>query len=99
MKNLKLLKPAEIKKKASGLENWQVIDNHHLLGTFYFNDLAGSMHLAVKVGRLAEEMHHDPEMSIGAGKVELSIFTHDIGGLTDLDFEFAQRVEDMASNI
>lgn len=95
MTKLKLLNPEKIKERASKLENWQVIDNHHLLGTFYFNDLAGSMQLAVKVGRLAEEMQHDPEMSIGAGKVELSIFTHDVSGLTDLDFEFAQRVEDL----
>ncbi len=95
MSKLKLLNPEKIKERASKLENWQVIDNHHLLGTFYFNDLAGSMHLAVKVGRLAEKMQHDPEMSIGAGKVELSIFTHDVSGLTDLDFEFAQRVEDL----
>ncbi|MDP3035367.1 MAG: 4a-hydroxytetrahydrobiopterin dehydratase [Methanobacteriaceae archaeon] len=95
MTKLMLLNPEKIKEMASKLENWQVIDNHHLLGTFYFNDLAGSMHLAVKVGRLAEEMQHGPEMSIGAGKVELSIFTHDVSGLTDLDFEFAQRVEDL----
>lgn len=99
MTKLKLLTPEKIKESVSKLENWQVIDNHHLLGTFYFNDLAGAMHLAVKVGRLAEEMQHDPEMIIEAGKVELTIFTHDAGGLTDLDFEFAQRVEDMASNM
>lgn len=95
MTKLKILNPEEIKERASKLENWQVIDNHHLLGTFYFNDLAGAMHLGVKVGHLAEEMQHDPEMIIEAGKVELTIFTHDVGGLTDLDFEFAQRVEDI----
>jgi pterin-4a-carbinolamine dehydratase len=40
-------------------------------------------------------MQHDPEMSIGAGKVELTLFTHDVGGLTDLDFDFAVKVEDL----
>jgi 4a-hydroxytetrahydrobiopterin dehydratase len=93
MSNIKILNPEEIKKRASELENWTVSENHHLSGVFQFNDLASSMHFAVKVGEIAEEMRHDPEMSIGAGKVELSIFTNDVGGLTDLDFDFAKKIE------
>jgi 4a-hydroxytetrahydrobiopterin dehydratase len=95
MSNKKLLNTDEIKKRASELESWTLIENHHLSGIFQFNDLASSMHFAVKVGKVAEEMHHDPEMSIGAGKVELSIFTNDVGGLTDLDFDFAKKVEEI----
>ncbi|PKL66221.1 MAG: hypothetical protein CVV28_11815 [Methanobacteriales archaeon HGW-Methanobacteriales-1] len=95
MSNTKLLNHEKIKKRASELENWTVSENHHLSGVFLFNDLASSMHFAVKVGKIAEEMHHDPDMSIGAGKVELIIFTKDVGGLTDLDFDFAKKVEDI----
>lgn len=95
MYNLKLLNPEEIRKRASELENWTLTENHHLSGVFLFNDLASSMHFAVKVGKIAEEMQHEPEMSIGAGKVELSIFTHDVDGLTDLDFDFAKKVENL----
>jgi 4a-hydroxytetrahydrobiopterin dehydratase len=99
MNKLKLLKPDEIKKKASMLNKWNVSETHHLVGIFKFNDLAESMHFAVKVGKIAEEMHHDPEMSIGAGKVELSIYTYDNDGLTDLDFEFAIKVENLLKQI
>jgi 4a-hydroxytetrahydrobiopterin dehydratase len=90
-----LLSPAEIEKRSQNLKNWEVVENHHLIGVFTFDDLASSMHFAVKVGNLAEELQHDPEMSVGAGKVELSIFTHDSGGLTDLDFVFAKRVNEL----
>lgn len=95
MNTPKLLKTEEIEKKASELEYWEVFENHHLVGIFDFTDLASSMNFAVKVGKIAEEMQHDPEMSIGAGKVELTLFTHDVGGLTDLDFDFAVKVEDL----
>lgn len=95
MSTPKLLKAGEIEKKASELEYWEVFENHHLVGVFDFTDLASSMNFAVKVGKIAEKMQHDPEMSIGAGKVELTLFTHDVGGLTDLDFDFAVKVEDL----
>ena len=95
MSKLKLLKPEEIEKKASHLNKWNVFENHYLLGVFKFSDLAESMHFAVKVGKIAEELQHDPEMSIGAGKVELTVFTQDAGGLTDLDFDFAIKVENL----
>lgn len=75
------------------LNNWDVVEKHHLVGIFKFNNLAESMQFAVIVGKIAEEMQHDPDMSIGAGKVELIIYTHDVGGLTDLDFDFAIKVE------
>lgn len=95
MNKLKLLKPDEIEKKASLLNKWNVSETNHLIGIFKFSDLAESMQFAVKVGKIAEEIHHDPEMSIGAGKVELRIYNQDIGGLTDLDFEFAIKVENL----
>jgi len=91
----RLLSPEEIEIQSQNLENWEVIDNHHLMGIFMFNDLASSMHFSVKVGKLAEELQHDPEMSVGAGRVDLTIFTHDSGGLTDLDFVFARRVNEL----
>ncbi|MCK9152250.1 4a-hydroxytetrahydrobiopterin dehydratase [Methanobacterium alcaliphilum] len=95
MKAPTLLSANEISQKIKDLSNWEIVENHHLIGVFEFSDLASSMHFAVKIGNLAEEMQHHPEIVIGTGVVELTIFTHDSGGLTQLDFDFAKKVEDI----
>jgi 4a-hydroxytetrahydrobiopterin dehydratase len=40
-------------------------------------------------------MQHHPEITLSLGKVEITIFTHDSGGLTELDFQFAQKVNEI----
>lgn len=95
MKSPELYSTEEIAEKIKNLSNWEVIENHHLMGVFEFNDLASSMNFAVKIGKIAEKMQHDPEITIGTGTVTLTIFTHDSGGLTHLDFDFAEKVEEI----
>jgi 4a-hydroxytetrahydrobiopterin dehydratase len=41
-----------------------------------------------KVGELAENAGHHPDIDIRWNKVKLALTTHDAGGLTDKDFEF-----------
>ncbi len=91
----RLLTPTEIEEQSQKLENWEVVENHHLTGVFMFINLASAMQFAVKIGKLAEEIQHHPEITVGTDRVELSIFTHDSGGLTELDFLFAHRVNEL----
>jgi 4a-hydroxytetrahydrobiopterin dehydratase len=90
-----LLSSEEIDARYTMLKGWELVNHHHLIGIFRFNNFAEAMEFTVKVGRLAEEMQHHPEISLEWGLVEILIFTHDRGGLTDWDFEFADRVNNL----
>jgi 4a-hydroxytetrahydrobiopterin dehydratase len=43
----------------------------------------------------AEQMNHHPDIAISWSQVEVAISTHAEGGLTDNDFELAQKVESL----
>ncbi|HMK54720.1 MAG TPA: 4a-hydroxytetrahydrobiopterin dehydratase [Methanobacteriaceae archaeon] len=88
-----LLSQGEIKSRYSKLQNWKLIDDHHLIGFFKFENFAAALDFTRKVGEIAEKMQHHPEIDLSWGNVEVTIFTHDRDGLTKLDFDFAIRVD------
>ena len=61
--------------------------------TFRFDDFLGAMAFVSRIADLAEEHQHHPDILIRYNKVTLTLSTHDAGGLTDKDFNFA-RVPD-----
>jgi 4a-hydroxytetrahydrobiopterin dehydratase len=90
-----LLNQEKIDKMASQLENWKIMENHHLVGVYQFDNFAEALEFTRRVGEVAEALQHHPEIDLQWGRVEITIFTHDRDGLTELDFEFAARVEDV----
>lgn len=98
MKTHELLNDEEIIKKASKLQNWKLDDDHHLNGIFNFKDFSDALDFVVKVGYIAEKMQHHPEINLSWGKVIIKIFTHDMGGITDLDFQFVDKINKIGIN-
>jgi 4a-hydroxytetrahydrobiopterin dehydratase len=47
----------------------------------------------VEVGELAEAMDHHPDVDLRYRTVTLALVTHDVGGLTSLDFDLARAVD------
>jgi len=72
---------------------WRVIDEHHLEKSYAFPDFKAALAFANRVGAIAEEEGHHPDMYIAWGKVTLTIWTHKIDGLTESDFILAARVD------
>lgn len=95
MTSPELLSPEKIKNRASDLENWSVLEDHSLVAVFEFPDFANALEFTIKVGLISEEMQHHPEINLSWGKVALEITTNDRGGLTELDFLFAQRINEL----
>jgi 4a-hydroxytetrahydrobiopterin dehydratase len=93
-----LLSKAEVMDRASKLQIWKLIDAHHLKGVFKFKDFAEALNFTIKVGEIAEDMQHHPEINLSWGRVVITIFTHDRDGLTMLDFQFAEKVSQSYSN-
>ena len=75
---------------------WQVIEEHHLEKEFRFENFQEALHFTNRVGAMAEEKFHHPDIHLAWGRVRVVIWTHKIDGLTESDFVFAAKAEDLA---
>ncbi len=72
---------------------WEVIDAHHLQRTWEFEDFAGALNFLNLAAEICEEEFHHADFEIGWGKVNATIFTHKIDGLTEADFILASKFD------
>ena len=75
------------------LQGWSVVDGHHLHKHYAFPDFLGALKFTNLVGELAETVGHHPDCLVGWGKVEITIWTHAIGGLHIADFILAAQID------
>jgi 4a-hydroxytetrahydrobiopterin dehydratase len=73
---------------------WQVVDGHHLKRFFKFKNFREALDFTNRVGALAEEQGHHPDILLAWGKVVIKLWTHKIDGLTESDFVFAAKVDE-----
>ena len=85
----------EIQRLSQLLGNgWEVVEEHHLEKLFEFNDFVDALAFTNRVGVLAEEQGHHPDIYLAWGKVRITIWTHKIDGLTESDFIFAAKSDE-----
>ena len=72
---------------------WQVVEEHHLEKTFRSKNFQTALDFTNRVGAMAEEQFHHPDIHLAWGKVRVVIWTHKIDGLTESDFVFAAKAE------
>ena len=87
------MKGDAIKSLSAQLPEWQVVNEHHLQKTFQFKNFAETLDFVNRVGQLAEEQGHHPDICLGWGKAAISIWTHKIDGLTESDFVLAAKID------
>lgn len=76
-------------------EGWHVIEEHHLEREWKFPDFKQALDFTNQVGAVAEAANHHPDFHLGWGKVKLTLWTHKINGLTESDFIFASKVDEL----
>ncbi|MCT4632999.1 MAG: 4a-hydroxytetrahydrobiopterin dehydratase [Firmicutes bacterium] len=74
-------------------DQWIVDNNGHLFRKFKFKDFAQALDFTNKVGKVAETEGHHPDIFLAWGKVEVTLFTHKIKGLSDNDFILASKID------
>ena len=74
---------------------WKVVDEHHLEKEFEFDDFVGALDFVNRVGALAEEQGHHPNIYLTWGLARIQIWTHKIDGLTESDFVLAAKIEEL----
>ncbi len=87
------LKGEELEGLRRQVPDWEVIEEHHLRRAFKFKNFREALGFVNRVGELAEEQGHHPDISFGWGYAEVTVFTHKIDGLTESDFVFAAKVD------
>lgn len=71
---------------------WQETNNK-LTKTFTFDDFKASLEFVDKIGAVAEEEQHHPDIELSWGKVVVHLSTHSAGGVTEKDRALAERID------
>jgi len=76
------------------LPNWTEQDGA-LRRTVAFDGYADAVAFTVRVAMEAEKANHHPDLTLGWGKVEVVLTSHDAGGVTDRDHDLAARIDQL----
>ena len=87
------LKGEELAALEKQVDGWNVIEEHHLTKTFTFPNFREALSFVNRVGELAEEQGHHPDIALAWGKVGITSWTHKINGLTESDFILAAKID------
>lgn len=74
---------------------WKVVNEHHLEKEFEFDNFQQALDFTNRVGQVAEQENHHPDIFLTWGKVNLKIWTHNIDGLSENDFILAAKADDV----
>lgn len=76
-------------------EGWELVETHHLEKTFTFDNFKQALDFTYAIGQMSEEEGHHPRIVLSWGKVEIRIFTHVIDGLSENDFIWASKADQL----
>ena len=97
--SVRRMNPQECVTALLGCDGWESrdlgTDAEQITRSFSFPDFAAALRFVNQVGEIAEEMNHHPDIVFSWGRAKLSISTHDAGGLSEKDFEFARKVNQL----
>lgn len=81
------------------VHGWTVVDRpydkveNNIRKEFKFSDFKSALEFVNKIGRVAEEEGHHPDIVLKWGKVVVELWTHAIGGLSENDFILAYKID------
>lgn len=88
------LSSAAIVEAMQDLEGWAREDGRESIRKSYnFKDFNEAWGFMSRVALLAETMNHHPEWSNVYNRVDVVLSTHDVNGLSELDFEMAAKMD------
>lgn len=90
------LTPTEARQRLTALDpDWELTDGR-LRRVWRLPDFATALAFVNRIGELAEAAGHHPDLELGWGRVVVEWTTHDVGGLSELDFSLAADVDRVA---
>jgi len=89
------LKGDQLRSYSHQLPQWKVVNQHHITRVFTFPDFKQALDFVNRVGAVAEEQGHHPDLLLTWGKVEVTLWTHKVDGLTESDFIMAAKIDSL----
>lgn len=89
------LNKTEIEQKIKNLSGWTT-DGKEITRTFEFSDFVTAIKFVNKLVEPAEAAQHHPDLTISYNKVTVNLTTHDAGGVTQKDFDLAEKISQLA---
>jgi len=83
----------ELESLAQQVPEWKVVEGHHVTRAFKFKNFVDALAFVNKVGALAEQQGHHPDIFLAWGKAEVTTWTHSINGLSESDFILAAKID------
>ena len=73
-------------------------EEHHISKTYKFPNFVKAFAFVNKVGEIAEDQEHHPDIFLAWGKVSITICTHKINGLAESDFILAAKIDEIPAS-
>lgn len=90
------LSRSEAEQRLSALDGWQLsADGKAIRKHYKFSNFTEALAYTNRLGALAEEANHHPDLTLGWGYVGVTFTTHDAGGLRDNDFAMAKKADSL----
>ena len=93
---IRKLDEAELKTLAEKLPGWNLLEGRAIQKTFKFKDFNEAFGFMTRAALVAEKMNHHPEWFNVWNRVDVTLSTHDAGGLTALDVRLAEAMNRLA---
>lgn len=93
---VKKLADAEIQQRLTQVNGWTVQDGK-LHKEFQFDTFVTAFGFMTQLALIAESMNHHPEWFNVYNRVTIDLMTHDAGGISELDFEWASRADALSN--
>ncbi len=95
---MKKLDPAQRKSALKDLPKWHEVSGRDAIARkFEFKNFSEAFAFMTRVALLAEKMDHHPEWFNVYNRVEVTLSTHDAGGVTEKDIALAKAMESYAA--
>lgn len=93
---VKKLADAEIQQRLEQVNGWTVQDGK-LHKEFQFDTFVTAFGFMTQLALIAESLNHHPEWFNVYNRVTIDLMTHDAGGISELDFEWASRADALSN--
>lgn len=85
------LDETEANEALTSVQGW-AIEDEKLSREFTFGTYKDGIVFATTVAYLADQLNHHPDLLVGYARVQITVNTHDVQGLSPYDFELARRI-------
>mgnify|MGYP001163939012 FL=1 len=83
----------DINTKMKEIDNQWILSKNKIIRSFEFKNFVITFDFMKEIAKLAETIHHHPTWTNTYNKLEITLWTHDTGGLSDLDFKMAKKID------